>query len=108
LQVTGVDIEKIKLFITQCKAGTKILILDCCHSGEIIDSMGEMRSQIQAGINDFKGTYVMTSSSGKEPSLFPAKEPKRPTYFTGELVNVLDNGLNVDSEFCSFVTFLKK
>jgi hypothetical protein len=60
-----------------------------------------MASKIQADINEFTGTYIMTSAAGDEPSLFPVKSPDEPTYFTGKLIQVLNEGLDIDQQFCS-------
>ena len=75
--------------------------MDCCHSGAIIGAMNNMPSTIQAGLNGFEGTYVMTSAAEDEPSLFPTNDPYKPTYFTGKVLEIAKEGLEIDQEYCS-------
>lgn len=101
LEVDAVNIEDFKRWIKRSVAGRKIVILDCCHSGAIIGMMGSMASSIQAELNRFEGTYVMTSAAEDTPSLFPEDNPEQPTFFTGKLLDVINEGLDVDKEYCS-------
>src|SRR6185295_14362120 len=99
LESDGINIESFKKYIKRSLAARKIVILDCCHSGAIIGSMGEIESKIQAELNQFEGTYVITSSAEDEPSLFPVKSADEPTYFTGKLVDIVNEGLDIDNQF---------
>lgn len=102
LEIEGINIESFKKYIRQSYAGRKILILDCCHSGHIIGSMGDMSSKIQSEIAGFEGTYVMTSAAEDEPSIFPVDEPDKPTHFTGKLIEVIEQGTeNEEQEYSS-------
>lgn len=102
LEIDGVNIDTFKSYIKRSRAERKIVILDCCHSGAFIDqAMSTMASKIQADINEFTGTYIMTSAAGDELSLFPVKSPDKPTYFTGKFIEVLNEGLDNNSQFCS-------
>lgn len=102
LEIEGINIENFKKYIRQSYAGRKILILDCCHSGQIIGSMGDMSSKIQSEIMGFEGTYVMTSAAEDAPALFPQGHPELPTNFTGKLVDVIEHGVeDSEDEFCS-------
>jgi hypothetical protein len=108
LVVTGLDTEKFKSIISGTNAATKIVILDCCHSGAIIGAMGDISGTIQAGLEGFTGTYVMTSAARDEPSLYPVKDSGKPTYFTGKLIDILNEGLDSESEYCSLRDIFNK
>jgi hypothetical protein len=101
LEIDGINIENFKKYIKKSIAGRKIVILDCCHSGAIIGAMGNISSNIQSQLNGFEGTYVMTSAAEDTPSLFPAGSPEQPTYFTGKLLEILNEGLDIDTQYCS-------
>lgn len=101
LEIEGLDIDTFKRYIKKSVAGRKIVILDCCHSGAIIGSMNDTQSMIQASLNKFEGTYVMTSTAEDAPSLFPIDQPNEPTYFTFNLLKILKEGLENDMEYCS-------
>ncbi len=88
-------------YIKECNSERKLIILDACYSGELIDAgtMGDADSQITAELNNFSGTYVMTSVSKDNKARFPKENTNAPTYFTGELIEVLENGLNKNEHF---------
>ncbi|KAA9034551.1 hypothetical protein FW778_22200 [Ginsengibacter hankyongi] len=101
LESDAINIENFKKYIKRSLAGRKIVILDCCHSGAVIGAMGDVKSSIQAGLNGFEGTYVMTSAAEDEPSLFPVQNAEIPTYFTSKLLEIVNAGLDNDREYCS-------
>jgi hypothetical protein len=109
LEIEGINIDNFRKYIRQCYAGRKIVILDCCHSGYIISSMGDMTSKIQSELQGFEGTYVMTSAAQDEPSLFPENDPQKPTYFTGKLAQIIEEGLEEsESEYCTLRDIYRK
>ncbi|MEV7141937.1 caspase, EACC1-associated type [Streptomyces tauricus] len=75
----------------------RVLILDCCFSGQVLTEMTSVDSGRQGGqvavetLRGVEGSYVMTSAPRDRPSHAP--DPKRCTVFTGALVNVLQHGL---------------
>ena len=101
LEIEGINIDEFKKYIKKSYAKRKIVILDCCHSGAIINAMGDMPSKIQSDLNKFEGTYVMTSAAEDTPSLFPVESPDQPTYFTGKLIEILNEGMDVDEKYLS-------
>ncbi|MEO6000938.1 MAG: caspase family protein [Chitinophagaceae bacterium] len=104
IDIDGLSPESFRKHIGRSKAARKIIILDCCHSGAFIDNkgtMGDMPSAIQVSLNNFEGTYVMTSAAEDEPALFPEHQPEEPTYFTGKLIDILQNGIDNDHRFSS-------
>ncbi len=92
----AIKIEEFVERIRNSNSKRKIIILDACYSGEIhlAGAMGDANAQIKAEINKFEGSFVMTSASKDNPALFPEDKTDEPTYFTGEFINVLENGIN--------------
>lgn len=101
IDIDGLSIEAFRKHVGRSKAPRKIVILDCCHSGAFIGAMGDLPGAIQAGLNNFEGTYVMTSAAEDEPSLFPVDKPSQPTHFTGKLIDILQNGIENDHRYSS-------
>ncbi len=101
LRIDGINIDHFKNYIHDSKAGRKIVILDCCHSGAIIGAMNDRTSSLLAELKGFEGTYVMTSAAADTPSLFPVDNAQLPTYFTGKLVETVQNGLDIEQEYCT-------
>lgn len=102
LEIDGIHIDILKSYIKRSRAGRKIVILDCCHSGAFIEgSMGSVSARIHPDTNDSAGTYIMTSAAEDEPAMFPIHSPAKPTYFTGKLVDVINNGLDIENEYCT-------
>lgn len=78
-------------------ARRRVLILDCCFSGQALTEMtgadrGEQGGRVAVKtLHEVEGSYVMTSAPKDRPSHAP--DPKRCTLFTGALVDVLRQGL---------------
>jgi tetratricopeptide (TPR) repeat protein len=86
--IGGIDFDFISNKVLKtASAKQKILILDTCHSG--IATQGD--DGLLAGI-DVKGSYILSSSPGDEVSYF--EKSARNTYFTGALLDVLENGVD--------------
>ncbi|WP_024799391.1 esterase-like activity of phytase family protein [Nocardia sp. BMG51109] len=71
-----------------------IIILDCCYSGTAIE--GVMAASVEdiradADIDDVRGSYLMCSAAANRKALAP--HAHECTVFTGELVDVLRNGI---------------
>ncbi len=101
LEASAINGDRFKEYIGRSNAGRKIVILDCCHSGKLLNSMGSKVNNVEVLISTFEGTYVMASSASDEPSLFPKDEKERPTYFTEKLLETINGGLENKSELCS-------
>ncbi|MFE4968899.1 esterase-like activity of phytase family protein [Streptomyces sp. NPDC056660] len=73
----------------------RVLILDCCFSGQVLTEMTDgHRQDVETALrtlHDVEGAYVMTSAPRDRPSHAP--DPKRCTLFTGALVDVMRQGL---------------
>jgi hypothetical protein len=102
LESDSIEIDILKRLIDRSQAGRKIVILDCCHSGAILNHMGSKSDLIQVGINSIEGTYVITSTPEDLPALYPEDKPDEPTYFTGKLIELVKEGINHDREYLSF------
>ncbi len=86
--IGGIDFDFISNKVLKTStARQKILILDTCHSG--IATQGD--DGLLAAI-DVKGSYILSSSPGDEVSYF--EKSARNTYFTGALLDVLENGVD--------------
>lgn len=86
---TALPLREVKRVIAGSPARNKILILDCCYSGQA-------HTHTQAGPTDLQdqleidGTYTLSSASGYDPAIAPPGA--RYTAFTGALLSVLDAG----------------
>lgn len=101
LDIDSIRISKFQELISRAKAERKIVIIDACHSGQIHNLMTDMSSKINVELNKFEGIYVMTSASADNPSLYPASNPRVPTYFTGCLIDVIKEGIDNKRPFCN-------
>lgn len=101
LEYTGINIDTFKEIIKGSKAGQKLVILDCCHSGKIIGNMGSLESQLRSELNKFEGTYIVTSADEFTPATFDPTNPNIPTNFTGYLLEILKNGLDNNRPYLS-------
>ncbi|MGW7351487.1 caspase, EACC1-associated type [Streptomyces sp. NPDC054784] len=78
-------------------AQRRVLILDCCFSGQVVAEMSPSDPGAQGGavavrtLKGVEGSYVMTSAPRDRPSHAP--DPRRCTVFTGALVEVLRQGV---------------
>jgi tetratricopeptide (TPR) repeat protein len=90
--INGIDFDFIKnVILKQSTASQKILILDACHSGIATQGVDD----IIAGFN-VAGTYTFASSSPNAVSFYNPE--KNNTFFTGEIINTLSNGLDNNKE----------
>ncbi|MGW4700696.1 caspase, EACC1-associated type [Streptomyces sp. NPDC004285] len=86
---TAVAYGHLRAAIRASAARRKIVVLDCCFSGRAARSLGdEQRIAALAGI---EGAYVLAASPRDHVALAP--EGEKYTAFTGELLDVLRQGL---------------
>ncbi|QYN18876.1 AAA domain-containing protein [Amycolatopsis sp. DSM 110486] len=83
---SGLPIARIKQDLGQARARARVLILDCCFSGQAIAAMATPSSLVTGQLT-LTGTYTLTSSSANVPSHAPAGA--RHTAFTGALLSAL-------------------
>jgi uncharacterized caspase-like protein len=96
--LNGVEFNRIRQIIFGSPAAKKILIFDCCYSGEInSEEMGGSAESLIASNIKIKGTYSIASGPRNRLSYsFPGD---RYTGFSGELINVLENGIPENVEY---------
>lgn len=88
---TGIAYKTIQDIILESHIPQRIILLDACYSGQA--TQGE-KTDIE-GI-DLKGSYTITASDGHEVAYFDTDQ--RYTLFTGELLNILSQGLPLQEE----------
>ncbi len=101
LETDSINIDRFREILTYSRAASKIVILDACHSGQIHNTMNNIESTLNSEIKKFEGTYIMTSASEDNPSLFPHKNTKQPTYFTAKMIDVFTNGVENGKPYIS-------
>ena len=75
--------------LAHCRAGSVIVLLDCCFSGRADSSPRHLDSDVFAS-PQLRGGYLLTSAAPEEVALAP--EGERYTAFTGELIRLLRSG----------------
>lgn len=90
LRWTTVPFQAIREIFETAPCRNKILVLDCCQSGWVLDAMMGDADGAEARL-DIRGTYLLTSSSGDLKSYAPPAD--RYTAFTGELIQLLRDGV---------------
>ncbi len=91
IESTSICIDRFVEIINLSFSKQKIILLDSCHSGYIHDLFNDENSDFY-NLNTSEKVYVISSSSVDEPSYYPTESKNSPTYFTGELIDVLTNG----------------
>ncbi|WP_158845444.1 caspase family protein [Saccharothrix deserti] len=91
---TGVPFAWIKRAILDSPARTRVLILDCCHSGQAMVRLGRLGGGVSAVLHqvDIEGTYVLTASGPSQAAR--ALDGQEFTAFTDVLVQLLRGGVN--------------
>jgi hypothetical protein len=96
-EFNALPLENLRLAIQSSPANKKILILDCCFSGEVVlDGMGSDASLISSEI-EIEGTFSLASSPPNRLSIAP--EGAQYTAFTAELIGTLADGIETQKDF---------
>jgi Caspase domain len=69
----------------------RVVILDCCFSGRALNTMGDSDQMLSAA-TEVEGTAVLTAAHENRAALAQPGEPY--TAFTGELLSVLEEGID--------------
>ncbi|WP_338793455.1 caspase family protein [Bernardetia sp. MNP-M8] len=97
IQGTGILASSIREIISNYRIDRKIIILDCCFSGDFNNKMASIEQTVRIEISSLaekiKGYFVITSSERTKTSLFDSKNPNRPTYFTESIIQTLKEGI---------------
>lgn len=97
----GINAKTFKEHLGASTAKRKILIVDACFSGQVHNQMSGTNSAALTILAETEGTYTITSTSQDKPALFPVNRPGSPTYFTGQLVETIQNGIGNNSPVCT-------
>lgn len=102
---TAVPFAWIKRAILDSPAKTRILILDCCHSGQAMVRLGRLGGGVSAALNqvDIEGTHVLTASGPSQAARAP--DGGEFTAFTDVLIQLMRGGINGGPELltCGFL-----
>lgn len=110
ISTSFIHFSELKDEIANSQFQNRILIIDSCHSGlAALDIEGASLTDEEMTILDDddsnKGFYVLTSCSGNELSFFDSDD--RNTYFTGEFLNLLKQGVLNSKPFLDLDTIYK-
>ncbi|MEV0161312.1 caspase, EACC1-associated type [Nonomuraea fuscirosea] len=83
---SAVHVDLVKRMVGSARAKARVLLLDCCFSGQAVTVMSDRR-RLALGQLDLTGTYTLTSTPAN--SLSHAPLGARNTAFTGALLNAL-------------------
>ncbi|NQV28659.1 MAG: caspase family protein [Rhodopirellula sp.] len=86
----GISIQELGLIVASSKAAKKLLILDCCHSGEAAFQFTKIRQHYST-----EGTAILYSCAADEQSYAPQNAQN--TFFTGLLLETLRSTVGEDS-----------
>lgn len=90
LRWTSIPFQAVREIFETSPCPNKVLILDCCNSGQVLDSLMGIRATAGEAWR-IRGTHILTSSARDLPSYAPPGE--RYTAFSGELIRLLRDGL---------------
>jgi hypothetical protein len=92
LEVTGLEYSRVRAALLGSPARTKIVILDCCFSGRVIDGLAGGAGQL-ADFSELSGAYTLTAADrvAHVPPL--AQQSGSRTSFTGELLDLVRDGI---------------
>jgi len=96
----GVPMEWLRSALADSAADNRILILDCCFSGHAAEALSAAPSAVIAEL-DIRGTYTLASAPAHSSAVAPVGE--RFTAFTGELLEVLRQGIRGGGPLLSLV-----
>jgi hypothetical protein len=87
------------------RAARKVVILDCCYSARAMTGgMGGI-PELADG-SEIEGTYLLTASAETQKAIAPPGE--KYTAFTGELINIMENGISSKPEFLDMSNIYEK
>ncbi|MET8836967.1 caspase family protein [Micromonospora sp. NPDC004540] len=97
----AVRYDDVRRIVTRSRCLSKVVLLDCCFSGQAMvggmSGTGEIADRVRVD-----GTYLMTASAETATALAPVDENL--TAFTGELVALLNRGLEDGPELLDLDT----
>ncbi|MFF3225387.1 caspase family protein [Nocardia suismassiliense] len=102
IEFSSLEYGKLRPPLKRSEAGTKIVILDCCHSGKAIEALSGDDSEI-ADMTEIGGAYTLTAA--EQAAHVPNSEDKDSrTSFTNALVDIVTGGVSGGGEFLDLST----
>lgn len=95
-KITCISSEELKEPLMKCKAGNKIMILDCCYAAKAAGLQSDAASLGGSYWGNTEGVYFLMSSDVDEPSRFDPNDNTIPTFFTQKLVQTISEGADSD------------
>ena len=96
--LNGAEFNRVRQIIFDSTAAKKILIFDCCYSGEITaEEMGGNAPSALANNIQIRGTYSIASVPRNSLAYAPPQD--KHTAFSNEFIRVLEDGVNDNVEF---------
>ena len=96
IKYTSLPFEDIRVLFEESHLQNKIIIIDCCYSG--LAAMSDTQTVVEFG-QEVNGTYILTSSPHNSKSYFD--EDVRNTFFTSELISLINSGIDSKLAFLS-------
>ncbi|MFE9575758.1 caspase family protein [Nocardia sp. NPDC006044] len=103
---SGLEYDKLRAHLKNSQARTKIVILDCCHSGKAIEALSGSDSEI-ADRTEISGAYTLTAAEQAAHVPSSGGQDSR-TSFTNALVELIRHGVPGGDEFLNLSTIYGK
>jgi hypothetical protein len=101
LIVSAMRYDVVREVFAECPAANRVVILDCCFSGNAIpDMVGN--AELISGETNIEGTYTLTATPRNAVALAPPGAQY--TAFTGELLKLLRTGIPDGPRLLTFAT----
>jgi peptide/nickel transport system substrate-binding protein len=98
--ITGLEYQRVREALLDSPARVKIVILDCCYSGRVIEALsGDI-----ADCTETRGVYTLTASDNVAHVLPLEQQNTAMTSFTGELIELIRDGIVDETELLSLGT----
>jgi Caspase domain len=95
---TCISSDELKEPLMKCKAGNKIMILDCCFAAKAAGLQSDAASLGISYWGNTEGVYFLMSSDVDTPSRFDPNDSTIPTFFTQKLVQTISEGSDSERE----------
>src|SRR5262249_11982022 len=98
---SGLDYERVRDACLSARAANRIVILDCCYSGQATHgTLGELADEVLADIA-IDGPVVLASAPANRAAL--VVDGEQHTAYTGRMLEVLRKGIPGKGEFLSAI-----
>jgi len=94
-KITGLPWETLADVLRSCPARTRLVILDCCFSGQAIEALSADGDLSMADITHVGGVYTLTATTRNRTAHVPppGQQDTACTSFTGELEDLIRSGI---------------